>query len=457
MISIVFVTAPKVSPETPPAGPAVLKAYLLKKGFNSLYLDWNKDFFELCKDHTNYWNFGTTEGNQLQDTEFERLWQKYFLNIEKYFKDNIPQDTKFIGISLFSFESTYAAKKLCLFFKEYFPDKKIVIGGAGSNSVSKEFLENKTCDYSIPGDGEEALIALLNGKSHPGINSYFIDKSLSMDDIPVGNFDDLNLSNYKGGIYIRTSKGCVLNCSFCDVRTLWPKFQYQSPEKTIEDLRTLRIKYPEIKNVKFADSLLNGSMNQFRKLLQLMAAERFPMSFETKIIIRPEHQMPESDYKLMKEANFKLVLPGVESGSEKVRKHMGKMFSNKDLIFFLDNMQKYSMKAIFLFIIGYITETEEDFQETLNLITLLSEKYPDVVPTIAMGEQLFILPGSPLYEQKEIFDIFDHTYWEANGNTKSIREDRNNRLLKHAKSANIKSVCRKASEGDITLKYNSSE
>jgi len=457
MTSIVFVTAPKISPETPPAGPAVLKAYLLKKSIESLYLDWNKDFFELCKDNTSYWSFGTVEGNNLQDAEFERLWENYFLDIKEYFLTNIPKHTSFIGISLFSFESAYAARKLCNFFKEYFPDKKIVIGGPGSNSVSKEFLEKNICDYSIPGDGEEALVALLQGKLHPGINSYFIDKDLDMDEIPVGNFDDLNLNNYKDGIYIRTSKGCVLSCSFCDVRSLWPKFQYQSPEKTIQDLRTLQSKYPEIKDVKFADSLLNGSMSQFRKLLELMAAEKFDMSFETKIIIRPEHQMPESDYKLMKEANFNLVLPGVESGSEKVRKHMGKMFSNKDLIFFLDNMQKYQIKAIFLFIIGYITETEEDFQETLDLITLLSEKYADVVPTIATGEQLFILPGSPLYEQKDIFEIFDHTHWEANGNTKTVREDRNKRLLEHARAANIKSVCRKASEGSITLKYNSSK
>jgi len=163
--------------------------------------------------------------------------------------------------------------------------------------------------------------------------------------------------------------------------------------------------------------------------------------------------MPESDYKLMKDANFDLILPGVESGSESVRKHMGKMFSNNDLVFFLVNMQKYQLQAVFLFIIGYITETEDDFLKTLDLITLLHTKYPDVVRTIAMGEQLFILPGSPLSDRRADFDVFDHTYWEMNGNTKQIREERNTRLIKHANSLNIQTVCRKASEGDIVLKY----
>lgn len=453
MTDIVFVTAPKVSPETPPAGPAVLKSYLLTKGIQSKYLDWNKDFFELCKDETKYWNFGTVEGNNLQDKEFDRLWSKHIASIKEYFLTNVLSETKFLGISLFSFESHHAAEKLCRLFKEIFPDKKIIIGGPGANGVTEKFLTQSICDYSIPGDGEEALVHLLQGKEHQGINSYYIDRSVSMDEIPVGNFDDLDLKKYKGGIYIRTSKGCVLNCTFCDVRSLWPKYQFQSPQKTIKDLRTIRDKYPEIIDVKFADSLLNASMSKYRELLELMAVEKFPMKFEAKIIIRPSHQMIENDYKLMKEANFHLVLPGVESGSEQVRAHMGKIFSNQDLEFFLDNMQKYQMKALFLFIIGYITETEEDFQETLNLITLINTKYPNVVPTIAMGEQLFVLPGSPLYDRKNEFDVFDHTYWVINGNTKAIREDRNNRLIEHATKMNIRAVCRKASEGDTVLKY----
>lgn len=453
MCTIVFITAPKISTDTPPAGPAVLKSYLLTKGITSRYLDWNKDFYEFCKGTTKYWDFGTVEGNQLQDKEFDRLWSEHFAHIKDYFIKSIPSEARFIGISLFSFESQHAAERLCHFFKEYFPDKQLVIGGPGSNGVSKKFLEEEICDFSIPGDGEEALVHLISSLPHPGINSYYIDTTLSMDEIPVGNFDDLDMNLYSGGIYIRTSKGCVLNCSFCDVKHLWSKFQMQSPEKTIVDLRTIREKYPIVKNVKFADSLLNGSMSQFRKLLELMAIEKFPMKFETKIIIRPEHQMPESDYKLMKDANFDLVLPGVESGSESVRKHMGKMFSNNDLVFFLDNMKKYQLRALFLFIIGYITETEDDFAETLDLITLLYTTYPDVVPTIAMGEQLFILPGSPLYDRRADFDVFDHTYWEINGNTKQIREDRNSRLIAHANTLNIKTVCRKASEGDIVLKY----
>ena len=449
---IVFVSVPKISPETPPAGPAVLKAYLLKNNIQSTYLDWNRDFYDVCKERQ-YWSFGTVEGNLLQNDEFDRIWKINYSWIKEYFETNIPITCKYIGLSLFSFESAYAAEKLSVFFKKHFPDKKIVIGGPGSNTVSKKFLEDNLIDYSIPGDGEEALVKLLNNESHPGINNYYIDKKLSMDDIPVGNFDDLNLSRYNGGIYIRTSKGCVLNCSFCDVKSLWSKFQFQSPSKIVEDLKIIRDKYPEVKDVKFADSLLNGSMSKFRELLTLMAAEKFPMNFETKIIIRPSKQMPEEDYKLMADANFKVVLPGVESGSESVRQHMGKMFSNDDLIFFMNNMQKYNLKAVFLFIIGYITETEEDFQETLDLITLINTKYADVVPTIAMGEQLFILPGSPLSDKHFDFDVFDHTYWEINGNTKTVREDRNARLIEHTNNMNINTVCRKASEGNTVLKY----
>lgn len=450
MVKIVFFTVPKISPDTPPAGPAVLKAYLLKNNIQSIYYDWNRDFFDICDDKK-YWEFGTVDGNKLQDQEFDRLWQKNCKWIENYFDQNIPKSCEFIGLSLFSFESAYAAEKLCKYLKDQYPNKKIVLGGPGSNTVTN-LLETKMVDYIIPGDGEEALVHLLQGIEHPGINNYYIDTKTAMDDIPVGNFDDLKLAKYKGGIYIRTSKGCVLNCTFCDVRSLWPKYQYQSTDKTVDDIRILTNKYPEIKEIKFADSLLNGSVTKFRDLITQLANEKFPVSYEAKIIIRPPKHMPASDYELLAKANFKTLLPGVESGSEKVREHMGKIFSNDDLLFFMDNMQKNNLQALFLFIIGYITETEKDFQETLDLITLINTKYPDVVPAIAMGEQLFVLPGTQLYDMEEHFDVFDHTHWEMNGITKNVREDRNRRLIDHATELNITAYARKASEGDTVLK-----
>ena len=104
MVKIVFFTVPKISPDTPPAGPAVLKAYLLKYNIQSIYYDWNRDFFDICDDKK-YWEFGTVDGNKLQDQEFDRLWQKNCKWIENYFDQNIPKSCEFIGLSLFSFES----------------------------------------------------------------------------------------------------------------------------------------------------------------------------------------------------------------------------------------------------------------------------------------------------------------------------------------------------------------
>ena len=200
MVKIVFFTVPKISPDTPPAGPAVLKAYLLKNNIQSIYYDWNRDFFDICDDKK-YWEFGTVDGNKLQDQEFDRLWQKNYKWIQNYFDQNIPKSCEFIGLSLFSFESAYAAEKLCKYLKDQYPNKKIVLGGPGSNTVTN-LLETKVVDYIIPGDGEEALVHLLQGIEHPGINNYYIDTKTAMDDIPVGNFDDLKLAKYKGGIYI---------------------------------------------------------------------------------------------------------------------------------------------------------------------------------------------------------------------------------------------------------------
>jgi radical SAM superfamily enzyme YgiQ (UPF0313 family) len=73
----------------------------------------------------------------------------------------------------------------------------------------------------------------------------------------------------------------------------------------------------------------------------------------------------------MSEAGAKLFKIGIESGSERVRYDMKKHFSNDDIEWFTDNCAKYNIKQLWLMFVGYPTETEEDFNDSLRLL----EKY----------------------------------------------------------------------------------
>ena len=59
---------------------------------------------------------------------------------------------------------------------------------------------------------------------------------------------------------------------------------------------------------------------------------------------------------------------GIESGSERLRHDMKKKFSNDDIDWMTENCAKYDIQQTWLMFCGYPTETEEDFQDTLNLL-----------------------------------------------------------------------------------------
>ena len=86
---------------------------------------------------------------------------------------------------------------------------------------------------------------------------------------------------------------------------------------------------------------------------------------------------------------------GVESGSEAVRDHMKKQFSNQDLDEFMEQAYKHNINLEFLMIIGYPTETQTDFQDTIDMFTKYT-KYQKIISSVALGSTLGVLPGTPL-------------------------------------------------------------
>ena len=77
--------------------------------------------------------------------------------------------------------------------------------------------------------------------------------------------------------------------------------------------------------------------------------------------------MTEEDWKMTRDSGATNLLLGVESGSESVRDHMKKLFCNKDMDEFMEQAHANGVGVTFLMIIGYPTETQEDFVDTLRM------------------------------------------------------------------------------------------
>jgi radical SAM superfamily enzyme YgiQ (UPF0313 family) len=108
----------------------------------------------------------------------------------------------------------------------------------------------------------------------------------------------------------------------------------------------------------------------------------------------------------MAQAGVKILEAGIESGSEAVRFHIGKKFSNQDIDVFLERVHKYNIKVVLLMLVGYPTETEKDFQDTMDLLTKNSH-YRDsgTIVEACLGGTLRVEPNSKLAEDPMIHFI----------------------------------------------------
>ncbi len=163
-----------------------------------------------------------------------------------YSKDIIKKiKSPFFGISFFQ-ENCHLAFELIKYIKLVHPNSKIIVGGIFPTMAHKEILtEFCEVDFVVRGDGEEAVLDILNGsylKEDLGIsfrknNSIYLSKKISriknLDLFSPPLYSNEIISNYhlslkESNLDINTipiiwSRGCSHNCAFCTISpdNLW--------------------------------------------------------------------------------------------------------------------------------------------------------------------------------------------------------------------------------------------
>lgn len=449
MIDIIFLTLPRLELRAPITAPALLKASVEQKGFSAFCYDLNIDLWNNIEQqqHGHVW-FDTDLTFRYED-KFEEFWNLEILkHTDRWLELIKSKNPTWIGFTIFSQRSKWISIKLCKLFREKLPNLKIVAGGPYCEFLGPELYKEKLIDAYVIGEGEIAIVNILNGKfDQPGINGNPREQIDDLDQVPIPDYSDFDFKKYpkmwfdprvknenKMGtefIYITGSRGCVRKCEFCDIQSVWPKFRYRSGQSIAKEMMLQSNQYGT-KKFLFTDSLINGSLKQLKDLCTTLIeyknqGKMNPVKWQGQFIARPENQMGEDLYKLMKEAGCFFVSIGIESGSEKVRNDMKKMFSDQDMDFTFQMCEKYEIEMAWLLLVGYPTEDEVEFKKTLDLLEKyqwLNEK--KLVRSVALGPTLDILPGSPLYNKQKELGIYwdEHKNWVYKDNTKAVRIQR---------------------------------
>ena len=446
---IIFITVPKLDPSTPIAAPAVLKAQVEANGFKALVMDMNIYLYNHMENAEDLW-WGDEHpcwlNTDMLKKEYGAQLQRHLFN----FASNVLEyDAKWIGITQFS-TTSYAISVLLIEMLNLLGyDGKYVLGGPACMQFDSNTPILKLVDHVIYGDGEEALIQLLNGVTkYPGINTKMFRQITDLDKYPFPDYTDLNLNSYQGNgsiLYMVASRGCVRNCSFCDIHAMAPKFKYRSGKCLADEVVYQSQTHPSVTTIRFADSLFNGAMKEFHTFLDTIIEYkeqgilRADMQFAGQAIVRPIRQCPPWYFEKMAKAGILSQDLGIESGSERVRDHMDKKFNNADLKHYIEMSYKYDIGITALMMVGYPTEEEEDFQATMDFFTE-HQKHKDIFHHIVIGGTFIFMPYAPIWHRQEELGVKmdNRENWIVGHNTFDARMDRRARLLNHVTTLGFK-------------------
>ncbi len=273
------------------------------------------------------------------------------------------------------YRGTLAASLFALkLVKERYPEILTVMGGAifsqelftGTPNYNL-FMEKTTyLDKILIGEGENLFLRLLQGKLPEEQKTFSLkdinDELLDLNSLELPNFDDYELSKY-AVIPAYTSRGCIYHCSFCAETMYWKKYRKKDAKNCADGLMELYRRYNRNLFV-FTDCLINPVVTE---LSQEMINRRLSLYWD--VYIKVDNNVCDPEYThLWRKGGFYRARLGVESGSQRVLDLIDKRITVDQTRRALKSLAEAGIKTTTFWFSGHPGETEDDFQQTLDLL-----------------------------------------------------------------------------------------
>lgn len=455
----VIISSGQIEIERPPPGLAFLAGMCEHVGLDYHPLDLNLYIKQTSTDKE--WNT-LLKATMVYPVIDQKILDIMNRKVSKFVDLVAEQQPDVIMISMLTFWQNSWCESLLQAIKDKGICAVRLVGGPGAGteqqpniSFGRLMARKGLVDYWALGEGEKTVEAFLLGKQELGLNYVKQDTDNwapqldNLDKLPAPSYKRINVAKYKiyahgGDISVTGSRGCVRRCSFCDVGVMWKKFRFRSADSIVKEIEQHYLD-TGIKKFYFTDSLINGSLKTFIGILEGIVAlkEKYPdlydINYYGQFIIRPKKFHPESMYALMAASGYRHVQTGVESGSDSVRKHMGKDFTNEDVDYHMEMCNKYSLQNSILMMVGYPTETLEDFEQTLEMVRKY-QKYiiNDIIVDMSSQLPFTIFKYTPAWHMAQEMGIekLDHYYdytWISKNNPQLTVKERYRRYLEFHK------------------------
>ena len=307
-----------------------------------------------------------------------------------------------------------------------------VLMGDHVTAMPEESFENSNVDYIITGgDFDFLLLSLCNWikdkskKLEPGIwyrgngeikNTGKFVLSHNLDEIP---FIDRDLTkwnlyayengNYKSvpGTYTMSGRDCWWGkCTFCSWTTTFPKYRSRSPKNVLDEIGNLIDNYGVKEIMDDAGSFPAGDW--LREFCQGMIDRGYNKKVTLDCNMR-FGALSLEDYKLMKSANFRLLLFGIESANQNTLDRVDKNLTLEQITDSCKLARKAGLYPHITIMFGYPWETYAEAKKTLELGRwLLRKGYAYTVQATVV----IPYPGTPLFKECKDNDWLKTLDWD---------------------------------------------
>ena len=195
------------------------------------------------------------------------------------------------------------------------------------------------------------------------------------------------------GTYIMSGRDCWHGkCTFCSWTTLYTNYRIRNYENVLDEIGLLIDKY-KVKEI--MDDTGTFPIGDWLRKFCFGMIER---GYNKKVILDCNMRFDGcsyEDYKLMKEAGFRLILFGLESANQKTLDKINKNIKVEEIEFTLKLCKKAGLEPHITTMIGYPWETRQDAEETISLAKKLFKN--GLVDTL-QATIVIPYPGTQLYK-----------------------------------------------------------
>jgi anaerobic magnesium-protoporphyrin IX monomethyl ester cyclase len=290
---------------------------------------------------------------------------------------------------------------------------KIIVCSSDSTDHYEKYLA-AGADFVIQGEGEislkELVDALSNDEDTSQIKGLVFEQDgefiknpkhpvlRNLDDLPMPAWDLIDIEPYRkiweaGGneftLNMATTRGCPFKCNWCAKPIYGNRYNSHSPEYITKHIKYLKETYG-VTRFWMCDDIFGLKPRWVQNFNQELKKAQLSISYY--IQSRVDLLLKEDTIEALAESGLEEVWVGAESGSQAILDAMDKETTVEQIYEATRLLKEKNVRVAFFIQFGYLNETKEDIQKTIDMI---KELVPDNIGVSVS----YPLPGTKFYEK----------------------------------------------------------